>query len=517
MAEIEQNLFRGPACNTCHVRTAGGALPLHPTNLDLGSPGLAERMVDQPSESNPDKGKCPGRVLVPRNRPTDGLLVEKVMAATCGDRMPQALPALNADQISCVKRWAILAAQSVSGPVDAMDTPDAADAAVPDAAADVRPAPPDEADGPAPVDAEGIAAPTFCSLGREVPGASVPAGFCLRRFASVIEARTLTIAPNGDLFVGAPSAATPGGSSGGPGAIVVLSDDDHDGVAEVSRFAEGLDDVHGIAIGDGYVYFSTISTIWRTPYTPGLRKEMGPRESLGLPARYGQGGRWTHGLARSVAGRLHTSRAQYGLCGGTAGGEISVVTMGNMNVVARGFRNPMYLRCHHQDELCAATELGEDGSPGAKEKLIGLRLDTDYGYGSCCNGRLSPAPTATGPCNTVTAEDASFPLNDTPFGFDWERDSWPAPYKGGIFVALHGSFYSSPPWAGARIVYAHTDPGSHMPVENWRDFVTGFGPMGGMLKRPSDVAFASDGRMFFSDDQGGAIYWAAPESLRRPN
>jgi glucose/arabinose dehydrogenase len=39
---------------------------------------------------------------------------------------------------------------------------------------------------------------------------------------------------------------------------------------------------------------------------------------------------------------------------------------------------------------------------------------------------------------------------------------------------------------------------------------------GSVLDRPSDVAFAPDGRMFFADDQGHGIYWIAPRSLARP-
>ena len=114
MADIEKNLFRGPKCSVCHVLTPSGQHPLYPTNLDLGSPGLAARMVDKMSESDPNKGKCPGRILVPKADPTNGLFVQKVMAMPpCGDRMPQGMPALSDDEISCVKRWAILAAQSV--------------------------------------------------------------------------------------------------------------------------------------------------------------------------------------------------------------------------------------------------------------------------------------------------------------------------------------------------------------------------------------------------------------------
>jgi glucose/arabinose dehydrogenase len=362
-----------------------------------------------------------------------------------------------------------------------------------------------------------VAANAFCALGADVPGAAVPDGFCLRRYAGVEEARTLTMAPNGDLFVGAPSKTTPGGAEGGPGAILVLSDDDHDGIAEVTTFAGGLSDVHGMSIKDGYLYFTTTTEVWRTPYISGQRKESGPRQGMGMPMRFGTGGRWAHGLAVSAGGKIFASRGEYSSCGPTAGGEISAVDMGSSTIVAKGFRNPMYMRCHFKDEVCAATELGEDQMPGAREKLIGLHPDTDYGY-PCCytkDRKVSVAPADA--CVNVTQEDAEFVLSDTPFGLDWERGVWPAPYQNALFVALHGSFYSKPVWQGARLVYAQTNPTTHLPTEPWHDFLGGFGPDAVILDRPSDVVFGPDGRMFFSDDQGGAVFWVAPLDLVRTN
>src|SRR5437762_2500782 len=62
--------------------------------------------------------------------------------------------------------------------------------------------------------------PKFCELpGTDAPEITVPDGFCVREFTTtpVMETRVMRFAPNGDLFVAAPSAGTPGGSRGGPG------------------------------------------------------------------------------------------------------------------------------------------------------------------------------------------------------------------------------------------------------------------------------------------------------------
>ncbi len=374
-------------------------------------------------------------------------------------------------------------------------------------------------DAPSDVDAT---APTFCGRGVDVAGVTPPAGFCLKLFATLAEPRSLVFAPNGDLFVGAPSSPTPGGASGGPGAIVVLSDDDHDGVAEPHTFLARLDakttlaDVHALALGGGFLSFTTQADVWRTPYVDGQRAATGTPQGFGLPATFGTGGRWTHGLALSKGGTLYASRGAYAQCGASAGGEISAVGVGGvMTTVASGLRNPMYMRCHAKDDVCAAMELGEDLETGATEKMVVVRPSTSYGY-PCCYDNAVPADGVNMACGDVTLENATFPLSDTPFGFDWETGGWPAPFTGAIFVALHGSAYSTPPWQGVRIVYAATDPTTHAPTQDWQTFLGAFGPSGTVLKRPSDVTFAPDGRLFFADDIAGAIYWMAPVTLMAP-
>ena len=359
-------------------------------------------------------------------------------------------------------------------------------------------------------------ATAYCSLGTPVAGARPAAGFCVRQFARVTAARTLVFAPNGDLFVGAPTTGTPGGSSSGPGQILVISDDDQDGVGETHVFAGDLPDIHGLALGGGYLYFTHSKKVYRTPYSVGQRQEAGVREELAVPAAFADG-RWTHGLARSVGGTLFASSGEYSSCGVAPTGSIALPSMANPTVVAVGLRNPMYLRCHYKDELCAANELGEDQTTGAREKFIVIRPDTNYGY-PCCFGAQEPRSSGNeSACATVAPEEASFPLSDTPFGFDWEHGTWPSPYTGGVFVALHGSAYSSPRWAGTKIVFAPADPATHLPVRDaWQEFVGGFGPDDGALERPADIVFAPDGRMFFADDLGGQIYWVAPESLIPP-
>lgn len=362
---------------------------------------------------------------------------------------------------------------------------------------------------------------TWCSMGSDVAGLTVPDGFCLREYGQVPNVRSMAIAPNGDVLVASPSVVSPAGVGGGMGAVVVLPDDNGDGRADsVLTFATGANSVHQLALGGGNLYFTAETTVFRTPYATCQRAETANgRQDLSLPPLYQTGGRWTHGLGRSQAGALYTSRGEYPQCGAPRTGEIYALSdTGTLSTVAHGFRNPMYVRCHFRDEVCMATELGEDGNAanGAVEKLV-LFGQGNRNFGlPACHDANRPRNDACGgmSCTGVDAAELSFPLEDTPFGFDWEHGVWPAPYRNGIFAALHGSFYR--PYQGAGIVFLPADETTHRPTGQRQTFVQGFGNPATRDERPSDVLFHPDGRLFFSSDRGGRIYWIAPTTLTIP-
>lgn len=398
----------------------------------------------------------------------------------------------------------IVSVDAVDGSMNDVPVMDAPDATPPDA-------PPEDV----------ILGPAFCSLGTDVPGLRVPAGFCVRKYADVPHPRTMVIASNGDLLIGSPGLTYVTTTGPGTSGVVVLSDDDRDGTAERHDFLTGVNDIHGVAIGGGFLYYTTMTSIFRTPYRDGQRAETpGMREDLRMPGEFA-GQRATHPLARSLGGNMFSSRSMSPSCGNPIG-EIYRVSMGTATMIARGFRNPMYIRCHFAHELCAATELGDDGSAMAMEKLLILSTSGDYGYPGC-DGRGTLARCG-GSCASITVEDIRFPINDTPFGFDWERGQWPEPYRHGLFVALHGSYFTSPGYRNAGLVYVSTDPATGRPRAGATvtRFLEGLGVMRGesqpntiAIHRPADVAFAPDGRLFFTADQGNAVYWVAPVELRR--
>jgi glucose/arabinose dehydrogenase len=397
----------------------------------------------------------------------------------------------------------------------------------------------------------------FCDLpGPDAPEVEVPPEFCVRQFSPastpIAEARVLKFAPNGDLFVTAPSMTTVGGASLGRGVIAVLPDDDGDGRADsVIDYAgpwpatgttlcsnletdpNALPCVHGLVFSGGYVYFTRSDEVRRWPYAAGDRKA--PVATSELVAKLGHEGipdvRFAHTLEERKDGSLIVSRGR----GDTDSCSAEQMTRGAVfaldvkgtaatpalpltpELVADGFRNPMYLRCSPAScGDCYASELSGDNwdSIGGREKLALLEKGAHWGY-PCCVGldELNTLPgvgATSANCANVGTELVAIKLHDTNFGLDFDRGGFPEPYRHALFVALHGVFTS---FGGTGIVYLGTDKRSLRPSMEPKLFAKGFAPNG----RATDVVFAPDGRLFVADDTSGKIYWIAPRTLAKPN
>ncbi|MGC4087477.1 MAG: hypothetical protein QM756_06220, partial [Polyangiaceae bacterium] len=77
------------------------------------------------------------------------------------------------------------------------------------------------------------------SAGREVAAGTdinkisflkLPEGFCAHYFGNVGNVRQIRFAPGGELFVASPTKGTTGGGVNGKSAMVVMPDDDRDGL-----------------------------------------------------------------------------------------------------------------------------------------------------------------------------------------------------------------------------------------------------------------------------------------------
>ncbi len=363
----------------------------------------------------------------------------------------------------------------------------------------------------------------------------LPAGFCAHYFATVKTARQLRFAPGGELFAASPSTGTTGGRGDGISGIVVLPDDDRDGNADVSiTFLGALPSVQGLMFANGHFYYQDNTNIRRVPYSKGDRKPSGPSELVTTMTNWPQADEhWPRALDQGKDGTIYISNggSQSDQCDSAhtvRGGIVKLNADGSTSLVAKGFRNPIAMRCEANHNMCLAVELALDYSATAagREKVVPIRQGDDWGY-PCCATQNTPYAGVTTmdtgaipDCSSVAQETDAFVIGHTPFGVDFETGLWPAPWNGRAFVTLHGVVGT---YVGARVVAVALDS-SGIPLQaseltlggnpdNMLEFATGWDDGRQDHGRPAPIAFAPDGRMFIGDDQEGAVIWIAPVDL----
>jgi glucose/arabinose dehydrogenase len=402
----------------------------------------------------------------------------------------------------------------------------------------------------------GLPSGSFCSLPgsmvwtgqgpRVVPGADagapdlgwleLPVGFCAHTFATVKTVRQLKFAPGGDLFAASPTMTTTGGASNGIAGIVVLPDDDHDGFADSSiTFLGQLDAVQGLMFANDFFYYQDGAIVRKVAFHPGDRQPSAESKMVADMMSWPQDRtHWPKVFDAAKDGTIYISNggSQGDICestGAVRGAIFKLNADGSTSMVAKGFRNPIAMRCETNHDVCLAVELALDYAwDVGREKVVPIRQGDDWGY-PCCATRDKPyagtvcRDTKKPPdCSGVSAETASFVLGHTPFGIDFETGRWPSPWTGRALVTLHGDYGT---WAGARIVAIALDPETGMPLpssevggagidpQNMLQFASGWDDGNRDHGRPAAVAFAPDGRLFIGDDWSGAVIWIAPIGL----
>jgi glucose/arabinose dehydrogenase len=387
--------------------------------------------------------------------------------------------------------------------------------------------------------------PSACTAGLELPE-----GFCATVFADGIAgARHLVIAPNGDVFVN---------SEGAGGVVTALRDTDRDGKADMrERFGEGGGGT-GIALEGNNLYVTAGNSIVRYRIAAGSLVPVGKPETIvsELPMTGShhshnfvlQGGSLFVNIgSASNACQQHDRQAEspgYNPCtelNARAGvWEFDANRVGQRATNGRRFatglrnsvaltRNPadgaMYATVHGRDQLhdnwprLFTTEKSAE-NPG--EELVRVERGADYGWPYCYydvdRRSLVLAPEyggdgqQIGQCSAKTAPLMAFPGHWAPNGMVfYSGTQFPTEYRGGAFVAFHGSWNRAPlPQAGYRVVFAPFR--GNRPVGSFTTFAAGFNPNQGSGRgrrgahRPTGVAQAPDGSLFITDDTGGTIW-----------
>jgi glucose/arabinose dehydrogenase len=359
----------------------------------------------------------------------------------------------------------------------------------------------------------------------------LPNGFCAHYFGNIGNTRQLRFAPGGELFVASPTTGTTGGGGGGRHAIVIVPDDNGDGFADAPlTFLDNLPSTQGLLFTKDFFYYQDGKKILRMPYHAGDRTPSGASETMIEVTVYDSSLHWPKPIDEADDGTIYVGNGgdQAESCVTPHpfhGGILKIDGTPGGAQVSQGFRNPIAIRCERGKNLCFAAELARDYSATqeGREKLVPIRQGDDWGF-PCCATKDKPFPdiTPTPDCSGTASEDASFLIGDTPFAFDFEPGTWPAPYAHSAFVPLHGAAGS---WVGARLVMIEMDPDSGMPMPAtdingvtsgaMSDFATGWDDGRQDHGRPAVATFAPDGRLFIGSDNNGEIFWVAPLDLPR--
>jgi glucose/arabinose dehydrogenase len=336
----------------------------------------------------------------------------------------------------------------------------------------------------------------------------VPAGFQVRIYAKdFAQPRFMAVAPNGDIFV----------ADTGGGKILALHDPEHGaGTPEKELFADKLKRPFGIAFHDDYVYVGNTNEVVRFKYDPKTSKRTGEMEHiLDLP---GGGGHFTRTVAFSTDGsQLYVSVGSSSNIDIEKDQRRAAVLVSdpdgkNSRIFASGLRNAVGLAIEPSTgavwvSVNERDELGDDVPP---DYLTSIKDGGFYGWPySYIGDNVDPRVKPPRPDLVAKAiiPDVLLGPHVAPLEFAfYTGKQFPALYRGGVFVAEHGS-WNRATRNGYQVAFVGFRDGKA--VENPVPFLTGFvpDPKGKNVDgRPVGVAVAPDGSLMVSDDGPGVIY-----------
>ncbi len=381
-------------------------------------------------------------------------------------------------------------------------------------------------------------------------GITLPAGFCAVVVADDVgRPRHVAVAPGGDVYVALQ------GQRGSGGGVLALRDTTGDGRADVRETFYNRGGT-GIAVHGGWLYFAPDDGVVRWRMEPGRLAPAGPPETVvsGLPT----GGHAAKSIALDARGGLFVNvgsltnscqrrdresespgedpcgelRTRAGIWRFAADGRGQAQAAGER--WATGIRNGLalavspadgkpYVVSHGRDQLSGNwPRLFTDAQNAEKpaEEMMRLERGADFGWPYCWFDpelrRKVLAPEyggdgrETGRCAQKQDPVASFPAHWAPNALLFYTGAqFPQRFRGGAFVAFHGSWNRAPlPQAGYRVVFVPFQGAA--PTGRYEDFATGFGgpgmAEGDAAHRPTGLAEGPDGSLYVTDDAAGRIW-----------
>ena len=369
-----------------------------------------------------------------------------------------------------------------------------------------------------------------------------PAGFRVQPFATGLDhPRWLLVLPNGDVLVAEsnsppkkePSHGLRGffqkmlmkkAGAGVPSAnrITLLRDADHDGVAELKTpFLTNLYSPFGMALVGDTLYVANADAIVAFPYTTGAtRITAAPRKIADLP-----GGPINHHWTKNIIASRDGSKLYATVGSNSNVGENGIenetnraailevdLATGAKRVFASGLRNPNGLGWNpaNNELWTAVNERDELGNDLVPDYMTSVREGGFYGwpysyYGRHVDKRVKDKDRRPDLVERAIVPDYALGAHTASLGLTfYEGASFPARYKGGVFVGQHGSWNRNPQ-AGYKVIFVPFADGKPSgPVE---DFLTGFLDKDDKAQgRPVGVTVDPSGALLVADDVGNAVW-----------
>jgi glucose/arabinose dehydrogenase len=336
---------------------------------------------------------------------------------------------------------------------------------------------------------------------------TVPAGFKVNVFASGFKRpRWLIVAPNGDIFV----------ADTGSGEIVVLRDPQNSGGAQTrENFVTGLTRPFGIAFHDDYVYVGAMKELVRFKYDPKTSKRLGEAEHLmNLPG----GGHDTRSVVFSKDGKhvLVGVGSESNVSPGEEPIRAAVTICDpdgkNARLFATGLRNPVGLALEPVtgEVWTSVNERDELGDNLPPDYFTSLKDGGFYGWpysyiGDNVDARVKPQRPEL--VAKAIVPDVLLGSHVAPLQFAfYTGKQFPESYRGGAFVAEHGS-WNRATRSGYQVAFVAFKDGQ--PSADPVPFMTGLAPDPSsdiVYGRPVGVTVAPDGSLLVSDDGAAVIY-----------